>query len=109
MLIALVSGAESQSWDDADWGWRDEEDEEKEKGGQDNKNNDRDNYHSWLQECSISLSPTGDFMAVAHSEKLVILSRKCNALGVKINEDRIMSDEYIRSSGQLFGEGEGNS
>ena len=73
-ISMFLVGAESASWDEADWGWREDE-EELEKGGQDNGKPEKENSFSWLQECCVSVSPTADFMAIAHGEKLVILSR----------------------------------
>ena len=74
ILFAFAIGTESTSWDDADWGWREDE-EELEKGSQDNGKPEKENSFSWLQECCLSVSPTADFMAIARGEKLVILSR----------------------------------
>ena len=72
----ITEDAEATSWDDADWGWREDEDEVQEKGGQESRKQEKENSQSWLQGCCLSVSPTADFMAIAHNEKLVILSRK---------------------------------
>ena len=63
-----------QSWDDSDWGWNDEEEE---KAVENNKTN---HNKSWLQECAFSISPTGDFLAIANEDRIVILQRKYYSL-----------------------------
>ncbi|XP_033735108.1 rab3 GTPase-activating protein non-catalytic subunit-like [Pecten maximus] len=35
-----------------------------------------DTKHSWLQDCVISLSPANDMIAIAHEQKIVLLSQK---------------------------------
>uniref|UniRef100_A0A8W8I0B2 Uncharacterized protein n=1 Tax=Magallana gigas TaxID=29159 RepID=A0A8W8I0B2_MAGGI len=63
--------SENDGWDE-DWGsWGEE-------GGEDPDipdGREPDDKHQWLQECVISLSPTNDIVAVAHSDRCVLLSR----------------------------------
>ncbi len=83
-MLTEVEGAEGSSWDEADWGWRDEEEE---KGGQDTHKPEKDNALSWLQECCVSVSATADYIAIGHNKKMVILSRK-NSFREREHEQR---------------------
>ena len=59
-------------WDDADWGWKDDNGESSHTEGQTPK----EASFSWLQECEVSVSPTGELIAVAKGERLVLMARK---------------------------------
>ena len=56
-----------ESWDDSDWGWKDEETDDVKEAEQESL--------SWMQDCHISLSPAGELMALANDDRLVLLSR----------------------------------
>lgn len=75
--------SENDGWDE-DWGsWGEE-------GGEDPDipdGREPDDKHQWLQECVISLSPTNDIVAVAHSDRCVLLSQKFNSGGVSSGMD----------------------
>ena len=62
----------ADGWDNSDWGWKDEE-EEKEK---DEEEAPESNPFLWLTECSLSLSPAAEMMAIANDERLLLLSRR---------------------------------
>jgi len=62
-------------WDEAEWGWKvDEESEEADReAGKAEKN---DGSLIWLQECHLSLSPTGELLALAREDRLVLLEQR---------------------------------
>ncbi|XP_038077511.1 rab3 GTPase-activating protein non-catalytic subunit-like isoform X2 [Patiria miniata] len=63
--------ADLDGWDDADWSWNQDDEEEGE-----TSEGKKDEQEAWLQECSMSLSPTGDLMVLAFEEKVVFLQQK---------------------------------
>jgi len=67
-----LSTDDFDGWDDADWGWKDEEEDE-EKGAAE-AGASKEVALSWLQSCHISVSPTTDFMAIARESKMVLLA-----------------------------------
>ena len=60
-----------EGWDDFDWGWKDDTVETAAAG--DAKESEQ---ASWLQGCNISLSPSGDLIALSNVNRIVFLSRK---------------------------------
>lgn len=63
----------NDAWNE-DWSWN--EDEQMEQDDSDSSQSTEENKHNWLQDCLISISPANDLMAVAYSDKLVLLSQK---------------------------------
>ena len=73
-----------EGWDDYDWGWKDESSEV-------NADNKSAEQLSWLQDCLLSLSPSGDLIALANLNRVVLLSRTC---GAYIYEFYLLSTTY---------------
>lgn len=69
-------------WDE-DWGdWNDETSQEAETEAVDEEegeDGDATNLdcHKWLQDCSLSISPAADLIAIARDDKLVLLAGEC--------------------------------
>ena len=57
-------------WDDADWGWKDGD------GGVGFDSQPKEASLAWLQECQVSVSPTGELIAIANDQRLVLMARK---------------------------------
>lgn len=58
-----------EGWDDFDWSWKDDDAETT----SDSKELEQS---SWLQDCQLSLSPSGDLIALANANCIVLLARK---------------------------------
>ena len=54
-------------WDQADWGWNVDDDESPA---------DEESHPSWLQDCCVSLSPTGELVALARESQLIVLEQR---------------------------------
>nr|XP_022332543.1 rab3 GTPase-activating protein non-catalytic subunit-like isoform X2 [Crassostrea virginica] len=77
---------ENDGWDE-DWGSWDEDGETPEAPGENREVQQADDKLQWLQDCVFSLSPVNDIVAVAHSDRCVLLSQKFNGGGMESGMD----------------------
>jgi len=66
MYFCCVCEDKFEGWDDSDWSWKDNDQE---------ADNKESVLLSWLQDCHVSLSPTGDLLVLAKDDRVVHLGR----------------------------------
>ena len=84
-----------EGWDDFDWGWKDDDMDAVSGDAKDSEQS------SWLQECHMSLSPSGDLIAVANVDRIVFLSRKWTWKFVNLSVTNLYNDEVVLQCMQL--------
>ncbi|XP_078488494.1 rab3 GTPase-activating protein non-catalytic subunit [Ciona intestinalis] len=83
-----TNAPEEVTWED---GWSDNWEDVNQPDSNEGANEETSYRNSWIQDCSVSISPTTTFMAIAYQDKAVFLEAKSDPTGYKSSSSFVVS------------------